>query len=101
MELFFEIFVEGIFELAGYSYIKLMQWIVPDKTIQEQAKKTIKNIVTTFAELLAIILIIGVILLVQEDPVIKNAGKSMTYFSLAIMALQVLTGVTVKIVGCF
>ena len=33
MELFFEIFVEGIFELAGYSYIKLMQWIVPDKTI--------------------------------------------------------------------
>ena len=101
LELFFEIFLEGIFELIGYCYIKLMQLIVPDKKVSEKTKKTIKNIATTFAALLAIVLIIGFILLVQDDPFIKNIGKYMTYIPLAIMALQVLIGISVKIVVHF
>ena len=101
LELFFEIFVEGIFELIGYCYIKLMQLIVPDKKVSEKTKKTIRNIATTFAALSAIALIIGFILLIQDDPFINNIGKHMTYISLAIMALQVLMGISVKIVGYF
>ena len=101
LELFFEIFVEGIFELIGYCYIKLMQLIVPDKKVSEKTKKTIRNIATKFAALLAIVLIIGFILLIQDDPFINNIGKYMTYISLAIMALQVLIGISVKIVGHF
>ncbi len=99
LELFFEIFVEGIFELIGHCYIKLMQLIVPDKKVSEKTKKTIKNIVTTFAALLAIVLIIGVVLLVQEDPFIKNIGRHMTYVPLAVMALQVFAGIFVKIIS--
>lgn len=49
LELFFEIFVEGIFELIGYCYIKLMQLIVPNKKVSEKTKRTIRNIATTFA----------------------------------------------------
>ena len=101
LELFFEIFVEGIFELIVHCYIKLMQLIVPDKTVSEETKKTIRNIATTFAALLAIVLIIGFILLIQDDPLIKNIGKYMTYIPLGIMALQVLIGILVKIVGHF
>ena len=101
LELFFEIFVEGIFELIGHCYIKLMQLIVPDKTVSEETKKTIKNIATTFAALLAVVLIIGFILLIQEDPFINNIGKYLTYIPLAIMALQVLVGILVKIFGHF
>ena len=46
-ELFFEIVVEGIFELIVYCYIKLMTLIVPNnKMITERSKKIIKNTVT-------------------------------------------------------
>ena len=101
LELFFEIFVEGIFELIGYCYIKLMQFIVPDKKVSEKTKKTIRNIATTFAVLLAIVLIIGFILLVQEDLFVKNIGKYMTYIPLSIIVLQILLGIIVKIVDRF
>ncbi len=100
LEMFFEIFFEGMLELIGYCYIKLMQLIVPDKTISKKTKKTIKSIVTIFAALLAIVLIVGLVLLVQDDPFIKNIGRYMTYVPLAIIALQVLIGILVKIVGC-
>ena len=98
-ELFFEIFAEALFELIGYCYIKLMQLIVPDKTVSETAKKRIKNIATTIAALLAVVLIIGFILFVQDDPVIKSVGRYMTFISLAIIALQMLTGILIKIVA--
>ena len=101
LELFFEIFVEGIFELIGYCYIKLMQLIVPDKKVSEKTKKSIRNIATTFAVLLAVVLIIGFILLVQEDLFVKNIGKYMTYIPLSIMVLQILLGIIVKIVDRF
>ena len=101
LELFFEIFVEGIFELIGYCYIKLMQLIVPDKKVSEKTKKTIRNIATTFAVLIAVVLIIGFILLVQEDLFVKNIGKYMTYIPLSIMVLQILLGIIVKIVDRF
>ena len=55
LELIFEIFVGGMFELIGHCYIKLMQLIIPNKTVSEKAKRTIKNIATTFAALLAVI----------------------------------------------
>ncbi len=99
LELFFEIFVEGMFELIGHCYIKLMQLIVPDETVSEKTKRTIKNIATTFAALLVVVLIIGFVLLIQEDPFNKNIGKYMTYIPLAIMALQVLVGILVKIIS--
>ena len=99
LELIFEIFVGGMFELIGHCYIKLMQLIIPNKTVSEKAKRTIKNIATTFAALLAVILIIGFALLVQEDPLIKNIGKYMTYIPLAIIALQILVGILVKIIS--
>ena len=98
-ELFFEITVEGILELIGHCYIKLMLLIVPNKTVSEKTKRTIMSITTSFAALLAVVLIIGFVLLIQEDPFIKNIGKYMTYIPLTIMALQVLIGILVKIIS--
>ncbi len=101
LELFFEIFVEGIFELIGYCYIKLMQLIVPNKTASEKARRTIKKIATTIAAILGIVLIVGIILLVQADPFIKTIGKYMTYIPLAMIVLQMVVGIIVKIVNRF
>lgn len=99
--LFVEIVLEGIVELIGHCYIKLMQMIVPDKMISEKTKKIIKKIVTTFAILLAVVLFLGFIFLIQEEPFIKNIGKYMTYIPLGIIALQVSVGILVKIIGRF
>ena len=71
LELFFEIFFEGIFELIVYCYIKLMT-------------------------ILGIVLVIGLIFLIQDDPFIKNIGKYMTYIPLAIIALQAALGIITK-----
>ena len=101
LELIFEITVEGLLELIGFCYIKLMQLIVPHKTVSEKAKRIIKIIVTTFAALVGVVLIVGLILFVQDDPSLKSIGKYMTYASLAIMVLQVVSGIVVKVVGHF
>ena len=101
IELFFEIFVEGIIELFGYCYIKLMQLIVPNKTTSEKVKRIIKGIATTIAALLVVFLIIGLFLLVQDDPFVKTIGGYMTYIPLAMMVLQIAVGIVLKIINHF
>ena len=101
VELFFEIFVEGLFELIGYCYIKLMTMIVPNKAINDHTKKQIKTIATSVAAVLVIVLIIGLILLVQDEPFIKNIGKYMTYIPLALIVLQIVLGLVVRTVNHF
>lgn len=98
-ELFFEIFVEGIVELIGYCYMKLMQLIVPDKTVSEKAKRIIKNTLTTISALLGVVLIIGLIFLLQADPFTKNIGRYMTYIPLAVMVVQIVLGIVVKVIN--
>lgn len=101
LEFIFDIFVEGILELIGYCYIKLMQLIVPNKTISERTKKIIKNAVTTIAAILGVILIVGLILFVQNDPLIKGIGRYMTYIPVAIIFIQITLGIVAKIINHF
>lgn len=101
LELFFEIFVEGVLELIGHCYLKLMLLIVPSKTVTAREKKVLKNTVTTIAGILALVTVIGVILLIQDDPILKGIGRYMTYIPLTIMALQISLGVIMKLIGYF
>ncbi len=96
LELVFEVFFEGLVELVGYVYIKLMTMIVPEKAISERVKHGLKVAVTTFSAILMIVLIVGLILLIQEDPGIKNIGRYMTWIPLGIMGIQVGLGILVK-----
>ena len=101
LELLFEIFVEGILELFSYCYVKLMTLIVPDKTISDTAKVKIKIAVKAVAGILAIVLIIGLILLLQEDSLIKTIGKYMTFIPLTIIILQIVSGIIFKTINHF
>ena len=101
IEMFFEIFLEGIIELILYCYIKLMHLIIPNKMFSEKEIKNIKNFCTTVAAILLIVLIIGLLLLLGADPFIKNIGKYMTYIPLSIIVLQILLGIIVKIGRAF
>lgn len=101
MELISDIFIEGIIEFFGYCYLQLMQLIVPDKTVSERARKNIKIVATTIAALLFAAVIVGLSLFVQEDPFTSNIGKYVLGISVSIMALQVLLGITMRIVNRF
>ncbi len=101
LELITDIFVEGIIEFFGYCYLQLMQLIVPDKTVSERARKNIKIAATTIAALLFAAVIVGLGLFVQEDPFVSNIGKYVLGISMSIMALQVLLGITMRIVSHF
>lgn len=99
IEFFIEVFLEGTIELIGYCYIKLMQLIIPNKTASEKAKRVIKGVATTIAALLAFSLIVGLILLMPNNPAVKAVGKYIIYVSLTMIALQIVAGIVVKIVN--
>lgn len=101
LELFVEFFAELFFELVGYCYIKLMQLIVPQKTISKKVRTVIKRTATVVAALLGVALIVGIILFLQADPVVKTVGKYMTYIPLIIIAVQIALGIVVKIIEHF
>jgi len=98
LELFVEIFGEGIVELIGWSYIKLMQLFIPEKTLTEKAVKIIRIAAETIAIVLFFALVIGLVLWAQDDKTIKNVGEVLTYVSLSIIALQIVLGICTKII---
>lgn len=104
-EILFEIFgtiiIEGTIELVFYCYIKLIQLIVPKKTISEKNKAVIKNTVITVTVILMLSLFIGLLCLIQSNPVIKNVGKYMTYIPLIIIVFQITFGIVIKVINHF
>ena len=96
-EILFEVFLEAVFEGLMWCYIKLMQLIVPEKNISNKTKNTIKKIITATSAILFIFLIIGAILWVQNDIIIKNIGKYMTLIPLTLIVLEILLGIILKI----
>ena len=96
-----ELIFEVIFQMIFDCYIELMQLIVPDNIVSEKTKKIIKNTVTTIASLSMAFLIIGLVLILPDDPSIKIVGKYMTFIPLTIIVLQILLGIVVRIVKRF
>ena len=96
-----ELIFEVIFQMIFDCYIELMQLIVPDNIVSEKTKKIIKNTVTTIASLSMAVLIIGLVLILPDDPSIKIVGKYMTFIPLTIIVLQILLGIVVRIVKRF
>ena len=100
-EILFEIFFEAIFEGIMWCYMKLMQLIIPQRTISNKTKTIIKNVITIVSVILFIILIIGALCWLQDDLIIKHIGKYMTLIPLTIIVLQIFLGIILKIVSLF
>ena len=97
LDFLLDVLLEGFIELVLYGYLTLMSWIVPDKAFTPQAEKAVKRVVLIFSGILLLLILIGLALLIQEDPVIVTIGKHMTYIPLAIIGVQVLLGMIVKL----
>ena len=101
MELIVEFLGEIFIEVFMTFFMWLMQLIVPEKVLREKAEKTLRKAVTVFSAILFIALVIGVILLVQEDEKIKIIGRFLTYIPLAIIIIQIVSGIILKLVNDF
>ena len=88
LEVLFQLFIEGIIELVMSIYLKFVTSIAPEK-----AKSTAKNIITTISVLLVLVLFIGIIFLLPDDPVFNTIGKYMTFIPLSIIAIQLIIGI--------
>lgn len=97
VELLGEIFIEAFMTF----FMWLMELIVPEKTFGEKMEKAIRKAIKIFSAILFIMLIIGIILFVQEDEKIKLVGKFLTYIPLAIIIVQIVAGVVMKLTKHF
>ena len=99
IELFLEIFIEGILSLVMSACLKLVHVFVPSKEITPKMKEKIKNTITTISVLLILILFIGVtFLLPPENTKLHMVGKYMTVIPLLIIGLQIVLGIIVTII---
>ena len=95
IEFICEVLLEGVIELVGYCYIKLMTLVVPERAVTDKYRKKIRNIVTVFAVIVALVLIFGFIFWMQSDLFIKQIGKWMTVSALGVMGVQMALGLIV------
>ncbi len=97
-EVIFELFFEGLFETIGFFYLKLTRLFFPKKTLSKKEEATIKFVAKLFILFLMIAFIVGIILIFEKDPAIKNIGKYTVYISLAVMVVQLALGIILKII---
>ena len=97
-EIFVEIFIEGIWNLVIFVYLKVAHGLVPYKDISPKVENKIRNIITTVSVLLVLTLFIGVIFLLSGDAIFNTIGKYMTFIPLLVIGLQVVLSIVVIIV---
>jgi hypothetical protein len=101
-ELLLEITVEATIELIVTCYLKLMQLILPGKTISDRAYGIVRNVVTVIAIVLLLGLLAGlVMILVPDAPLVNLIGKYIFFISLGISAFQIFLGILVRMIRKF
>jgi hypothetical protein len=102
LELFMTITVEVSVELIVSCYLKLMQLILPGKTISERAYGIIRNVVTVITVVLLLGLLAGlVMILIPDTPIVDLIGKYIFFISLGISAFQIFLGILVRMIRKF
>lgn len=98
MEFFIEFFFEGLIELIGYSYVKVVSWILPKHKFSEKLHKRFKTGILILFVISILTLIFGIGLLTDGDPYEAKIGSYMTFIPLAVIGLQLLLGILAKII---
>lgn len=101
IDLIFELIVELIFELVGegvvFIYLKLMCLIVPQKKNDPCARENAEHTVKTFSVILMAIIAVGLIFIISGDSTFHTVGLFMTYIPLAVISVQIIAGICLKI----
>lgn len=90
-EFIFDVFIDGWFAL--------MLLIVPEKWSSKRLQIFLKTIVVIITCLLFIVMFLGVFALISDDEYTKTIGRYMVYIPLAISLVQILLGITLRIIA--
>ena len=90
-EFIFDVFIDGWFDL--------MLLIVPEKWSSKRLQIFLKIIVVIITCLLFIVMFLGVFALISDDEYTKTIGRYMVYIPLAISLVQILLGITLRIIA--
>lgn len=90
-EFIFDVFIDGWFDL--------MLLIVPEKWSNKRLQIFLKIIVVIITCLLFIVMFLGVFALISDDEYTKTIGRYMVYIPLAISLVQILLGITLRIIA--
>ena len=90
-EFIFDVFIDGWFAL--------MLLIVPEKWSSKRLQIFLKIIVVIITCLLFIVMFLGVFALISDDEYTKTIGRYMVYIPLAISLVQILLGITLRIIA--
>ncbi len=90
-EFIFDVFIDGWFDL--------MLLIGPEKWSSKRLQIFLKIIVVIITCLLFIVMFLGVFALISDDEYTKTIGRYMVYIPLAISLVQILLGITLRIIA--
>ncbi len=93
-----EFFLEFVFETLFEGYIALMSLILPKHNVSKWGQILLKIILFVFAVLLLFALIIGIVMMFEEDVAVKNSGRKLTTVLLIIMAIQIGLGIIMRVI---
>ena len=102
MDLILELIVELVFELVCegvvFIYLKLMCLIVPQKKNDPCGRENAEHAVKIFSVILMAIIFVGLIFIISGDSTFHTVGLFMTYIPLAVISVQVIAGICLKII---
>ncbi len=96
-EFVFEIVFELVFEAIFYFYMRVISKIMP-RHVVTKAKKVIKCIVGIYLIALIILVVTGLALSFSEDASLHAPGRIIMWVSLALIVLQLVVGIALKII---
>ncbi len=90
-----ELLIDGLFE--GWLY--LMELIVPEQHISRTFRCVLKIFVWIFSALLFFVMVLGIFAIISDDAFTKQIGGYMFFIPLCISAVQIILGITVRIIS--
>jgi len=93
LEIFAELFLEGLSEFIAHFYIKLAERTVPKKVLTEKNKKAIRNGIKAFTSILFVVMILGILFTTTEHPLLSRIGTWTAVGAAFLFGLQLICGI--------
>lgn len=90
--------IELIFDAIIEGYLALMSLFLPEEKLSKASGCLLDIAVKAFAMILLIIMGVGVVFGFLDDPELRNIGRYMIFVPLAIIAVQIVFGIVMRIV---
>lgn len=93
-----EFIVEIVFGSMIEGYFYLMTLIAPERSPNQKTRNAIMVFATAIAGILFVVLFIGIFISLSDDAYTKMIGRYMVFIPLAIILIQILLGIILRLI---